>query len=434
MMYLPHLPLVATLLSVYRACYAFVPKAFNVESHHSVRGSQLFASKDAQEVAIIGGGVAGLSIAHYLATKPDSNLKVTLYDRETPEQQLDESKSESASVSAAGYLGVQLLNVEGRLLSICEKSREMYDDWLKKVEAGAQNAAAESLRKLDCFLPKFAVDEAGLSFGEGCTRGREQAKQSEPRLADEVESWSLLEDLATIDAQSLLCSLRAACAGAGVQMNLGEKWAVKSLEKNGDGECTVNLADGSLSGTRTVVVANGAFLNVLMDGLKLGTVPIQAKEGQSFVMRTSDGTPFMEKAVLSKEAYILPKSDGRVLVGDTLGGLGSGDTIANVKKLVSSEALDALKDKQSFTVARPMTADCKPILGKMANCDNLYVAGGYNNYGLLIAPKAAKLIGDLILNNGKIGGFGDEDKKFLEAFSPDRVVDSGWLKPLSFAP
>ena len=68
MMYVSHLPIVATLIYGYGACNAFHTRPSFSKSHLSARGSttELYGSTDDQNILIVGGGIAGLSIAHYL--------------------------------------------------------------------------------------------------------------------------------------------------------------------------------------------------------------------------------------------------------------------------------------------------------------------------------------------------------------------------------
>ncbi|KAL7525884.1 hypothetical protein ACHAXR_001201 [Thalassiosira sp. AJA248-18] len=99
---------------------------------------------------------------------------------------------------------------------------------------------------------------------------------------------------------------------------------------------------------------------------------------------------------------------------------GLASVLSHAKKL--APGVDELDIEETFVGLRPMTREYRPILGKTDKCDNVYIAGGYNNYGILLAPKAGKLIGDLIIKNDDVTDFVKEDRTFLKAFSPNRQV------------
>merc|ERR1712032_983892 len=115
--------------------------------------------------------------------------------------------------------------------------------------------------------------------------------------------------------------------------------------------------------------------------------------------------PDMNVRILSYDAHIvpLPKPNQRIVrCGD------SGNfidrvpdperTYANLEKLVPGVSKWCVKKNDISQFAA--TYDNFPIVGKTTKCDNLYLCGGLNGYGVAIAPKCAELVGKLILHNG----------------------------------
>jgi len=405
-------------------------------------------------VVIVGGGIAGLSIAHYLATT--SNKSVTVLDRTGPAPSSGDSKTESASSASQGGLGQQFFGKggapydslydesnetfgSGLLLSMCLKSRDMYEEWTNAVEEGAKNCPFWAADKYwwdeESELERWevgyrsdqttAVTEAWKMDDELYKKNREDSLKLQPLLDGLRENWWFVPKTASVDAQRLMCSLRAACAGAGVDMRFGENGNVESLLKDGEDCIGVKLAKGEEIMGSAVVVANGIALNELMKTVPelTETVPVVKDAGNPLLtLTTQDKSQFMDQAVLGEGCSILSKPGGRVLISSCQDdGVDQNVVAARAASVVP--AVSVLGFVRKITAHRPMTQDFLPILGQKNGCGNLYVAGGFNYYGVMLAPKIGKLIGDLILCGGEIEKIDGEDEKlFLTKCSPERKV------------
>jgi hypothetical protein len=80
--------------------------------------------------------------------------------------------------------------------------------------------------------------------------------------------------------------------------------------------------------------------------------------------------------------------------------------------------------EETWAGLRPTTPDKAPILGSTL-FENVYVAGGYWRNGVLLAPKTAQLVGDLILNDGDASSLTEKDAALLNAFRWDRFTKEG---------
>jgi len=445
--------LVVALLVGAVAVDGFTPTSF-VSS--SVRGaaSQLFVSTDDQkDVVIVGGGIAGLSVAYYLATKSDSNVKVTVLDRETPEQQ--RKKTNSGSLAAAGFLGAQNYQLNQYLEKMLGESLAMYSGWVKAVESGAENAFSRgngaqflwdatgesSLQPWEVNFvpehgtlgPKNASDTPPQAFTfedfdeslKTTLINLEDAQKLEPVINPRIPEWWSLPWVATVDARRLTCSLRAACADAGVHMYFGRNWEVSSLAVNKGGECNgVNFPNGSSLKADSVVVANGPFINQLMANLNMTVLPVK---GASMIMSSPEKP--LNKPLLNYNGYVVPQSDGRVLVGTTIEPNPTNDfvTLGNIDEIGAdavelSPDLKDLEIEETFSGVRSCTQDKMPILGETEECKNVYICGGLNVYGLLFAPRVGKLIGDLIIGGENVE-LNTLEGKVLKRSSPDRKME-----------
>jgi hypothetical protein len=194
----------------------------------------------------------------------------------------------------------------------------------------------------------------------------------------------------------------------------------------------VKLNDGRILTANSVVVANGSWMRNLLP------VPITPHKGQSFSLRmpSSLTEPLLSRVLFAQDTYIVPKADGRIVVGATVEAgsfdpnvtpVGLMHCMANAMQLVPG--LGELPVEETWAGLRPTTPDKGPILGR-TKWDNLFIAGGYWRNGVLLAPKTGQLIGDLVIRNGEVLD-NESDEKFLQAFHWDRFTEMGSGKKLA---
>jgi len=260
-----------------------------------------------------------------------------------------------------------------------------------------------------------------------------QVRELEPMLHPNViGGWWFPED-ASVDARRLTCSLRAACVGAGVQMQFGQEYEVKSLEMSG-GKCNgVHLANGKVYQPKSLVVANGSWMRHLLP------LPVTPHKGQSFSLRMdANSPPILSRVLFAQDTYIVPKADGRIIVGATVEpGTYDGSITPSGMLHCMSEAtrlVPALADlpiEEQWAGLRPTTPDKCPLLGGTEQWDNVYLAGGYWRNGVLLAPKTGQLVGDLIVNDGNVDRLPPKDQALLQAFSWERFTKPGGGKAIA---
>jgi glycine/D-amino acid oxidase-like deaminating enzyme len=373
----------------------------------------------------------------------------------------------------------------GPLLDICLESRGMYGEWIKGVERGAMEASGDVHRRGEGYkylwqggdddsntilngnsydnnninngnkkkmepwetgfhctggflAPAFAGDAVATwspqpDSGKAYWLDEIQVRELEPMLHPNViGGWWFPED-ASVDARRLTCSLRAACVGAGVQMQFGQEYEVKSLEMSG-GKCNgVHLANGKVYQPKSLVVANGSWMRHLLP------LPVTPHKGQSFSLRMdANAPPILSRVLFAQDTYIVPKADGRIIVGATVEpGTYDGSITPSGMLHCMSEAtrlVPALADlpiEEQWAGLRPTTPDKCPLLGGTEQWDNVYLAGGYWRNGVLLAPKTGQLVGDLIVNDGNADRLPPKDQALLQAFSWERFTTPGGGKALA---
>lgn len=410
------------------------------------------------DVVIVGGALAGLSVAFYLR-QMDPTCSVCIVDREDADAL--SQKQPVASFAAAGMLAPQSERLPpGPLLDLCMASRQMYPSFCQQVEAFAKEWGVANHHSNDTvnessenpwsvgymvtggFLaPAFAGDAVATwappdDAGSAIWLDALQVREFEPTLhPDVIGGWWFPND-ASVDARRLTRSLRAACHALGVHMLTGPQYEVASLDLV-DGQCRGLWFHPSTSKgdsphylrAQTVVVANGAWMRRLLP------IPIESHKGQSLSLRMpADQPPLLHRVIFAQDTYIVPKTDGRIIIGATVEAGQYDGTVTPMGVLhVLTHALQmvpALKDcpiEEMWAGLRPTTPDKGPILGATP-WDNLFVAGGYWRNGVLLAPKTGQLLASLLIayrtntTSPPAAVLAKQDAEFLKVFAWDRFT------------
>jgi glycine oxidase len=126
----------------------------------------------------------------------------------------------------------------------------------------------------------------------------------------------------------------------------------------------------------------------------------------------------LKHVIRSPEVYLIPRSDGRILVGATVeeAGFDKRTDVTTIQRLYRAAValvpdLRNGKILEDWAGLRPGTPDALPILGPTAT-PGYYVATGHFRDGILLAPITALVMADVI--TGKEPAFN------LDAFSPSR--------------
>jgi len=416
-----------------------------------------------KDVVIIGGGLAGLSTALYL-TQIDPERRITILDKN--EDGAEAEAGNQASMAAAGMLAPNSERLpKGDYRDLCLASKRMYTDFVALVEGMAQESGPEGHKHLwkesdksvslepwnigyvasgGFLAPAFAGDTVATWAPPEDEEGKTpsafwldatQVRELEPHLhPDVVGGWWFPED-ASVDARRLTCSLKGACVGAGVEFLCGSRNEASSLDLQ-DGICKgvwLGSHQSRYLAAKAVLVANGAWMRNLLP------VPLEPHKGQSLSLRMpADRPPILRRVLFGGDSYIVPKADGRIVIGATVeaGSFDASVTPAGVMHVLQHalQLVPGLQDlpiEETWAGLRPTTPDKGPILGQTP-WENLFLAGGYWRNGVLLAPKTGHLLATLIASSHKNKNKNDndvplpqlsqEDQIMLDAFSWDRFT------------
>jgi len=357
------------------------------------------------DVIVIGGGVIGLSIAYELSGRGGS---VTVIDQGPPGRE--------ASWAGAGMLppaaATGTSNPALRLQSASHLLWPRLSESLR-AETGIDNGYHRSggLEIRHGGPPDALHDEIELARRNGDeveALSPEAVREFEPNLSVDISAAYRLPQMAQIRNPRHLKALLAACAARGVRIVGGTP--VYEFDRSGETILGVKTSDGLLYAGQFVVAA-GAWSQHLLEFVNCA-VTTQPVRGQ-MVLLYAQPLPFRH-ILLAGKKYLVPRPDGRILVGATVESVGfkKENTAEGITGLLNfaTDLVPCLADakfERAWAGLRPRSADGLPYLGRAPGTENLFVATGHFRDGLQLSPITGKVMASLILGEEPVMSLGD---------------------------
>lgn len=351
------------------------------------------------DVVVIGGGAIGLSLALELAGE---GLRVRLLERG--------EVGREASWAGAGILPPPAASIEPpSLAQLAAMSWRLHPIWHEQLLSlvGIDNGYR---RTGGLYIAEDAADSVNL---QACATDWQQAgvlaeaidcaelARREPALAG---GWAAsapgalwVPEESQLRNPWHLKALRAACQVRGVQICPGVS-ADGFLVRRGRVH-TVETAKGPIP-AGAVCLAGGAWSQGIASrlGVRLSVKPVR---GQIVLLDT--GQPLLRRIVNVRRRYLVPRAEGRVLVGSTEEEVGFDNrtTAAGVAGLLAFALrlvpqFEQARVETTWAGLRPATADGMPYLGGIPELQNAFVAAGHYRSGLLLAPATAVVMSRVI--------------------------------------
>ncbi len=371
------------------------------------------------DLVVVGGGIVGLAIAWRASLR---GLRVRVLERERP--------GAGASGVAAGMLAPagEASWGEEALLGLGLRSAEAWPEFATELErssgmevgyrrCGALHVAVDPDEAAELRRRHELMREQGLD-AEWMLPSR--AREAEPGLAPACAGAVLAPGDGTVDPQAALDALHAAVIAEGGEVMEGSE-AVQAIIE-GPALRGVRTADDTIHRAPATVLATGCWSGALGWLPAEARPPVRPVKGQVLTLLGSAEEPACERIVVTERVYLVPRADGRLIVGATVEerGFDLRVTAGGVHELLR-EAYRVLPDISELELTeaqagmRPGTPDNAPIIGAGA-LDGLYVATGHFRNGVLQAPLTAEA--------GAAWAAGDPPPPGLEAFAPSRFAPS----------
>ena len=357
------------------------------------------SDKRTADAIVVGAGVIGLACAWRAAQR---GLEVMVLERSQP--------AAGASGVAAGMLAPvgELTFGERRLLDMTLASADAYPGFAAELEsASGRSTGYERCGALHVALDRDEAVELRRRHELQVTQGLDAewltpraCRRLEPGLAPSFAGGVHAPGEAAVDPRALAAALLTALEEEGVEVRSGSAPREALFQDGRIGG--VRTEDGEELRAATVVLASGCWSGIsewLPEGAR---PPVRPVKGQILQLRGRPGEPVCERIVASERVYIVPRADGRLVVGATVEERGFDTTVTagGVHELLR-EAYRLLPDVAELELVeasaglRPGTPDNLPLIGH-GELDGLVIATGHYRNGVLLAPLTAEAVAELL--------------------------------------
>ena len=220
----------------------------------------------------------------------------------------------------------------------------------------------------------------------------------EPGLRGDIGQGWWLPGIGQLRNPRLVRAARAAVDQAGVKVI--EDREVTGIDSHGGRVTGVRTDQGTLPVGR-VVVAAGSWSNRLLAPLGID-VPVTPVKGQMLVIKTPPET--VKTIVLDHGRYLIPRRDGRVVIGSTLEqsgyDKGTSDDARDELHACAVKLMPQLADypvEHQWAGLRPSSPGGIPYVGPHPAVDGLYINTGHFRNGVVLGLASSRLLADLML-------------------------------------
>lgn len=360
------------------------------------------------DVAVIGGGIIGTSIAYYLSKE---GLDVAIF-----EQQQIAAKSTSA---AAGMLGAHSEGIDLDVFYPFARKSQL-DYFSLQDELKEQCGIDIELKSGGIFQLVYSEIEknnlqATLNLPTVQWYERQAVQSVEASVTSDIMGAAYIEDDVNVLPTSVC---QAFCKSA---QNLGatlfEYTPVFNIQKQ-NGTYSIQTLKGTFT-AKYVVIASGVWSTAFFKqlGLDYEITPVKGE-----CVSVYSDKPILTHTLYHEQSYIVQRNNGRLVIGATMvrDDWSEHVTMGGVEKLLAKAksmlpAIVDMKVESFWAGLRPDTFDRKPFIGRHPEDDHLLFATGHYRNGILLAPATGQMIRDLIVNK-------PVPQTVVEAFKIDRGV------------
>jgi glycine oxidase len=375
------------------------------------------------KVVIIGAGVVGLGIAWRLAARGAS---VEIFDRG--------AAGAGATHAAAGMLAAcaEAEPGEEALIALGRESQSRWPSFAAELERSS--SIDVELRHEGTLVVALTTDDQARLHHHLVFQHKiglplhwitaAETRRREPHLAGKLAGAVCSPEDHQVDNRKLVSALRVAAQGVGAIVR--EYTPIKEISIAGGRADGVVLADETRVSADVTVLAAGAWSRGIAGLPQELRPPVRPVKGQMLGLRMDPASPLLNHVVWAPGVYLVPRRDGRLIVGGTVEekAFDTSLTAGGVLTLLEAAwravpSIEELPIEEMWVGHRPGSRDDAPILGR-GPVDGLLYATGHHRNGILLAPVTADAMARLVLEGAvesAIRPFG------FERFAPAQAAE-----------
>lgn len=349
------------------------------------------------DILIIGGGIIGMLTARELSL---AGMKVTIVEQGKAGKESSWAGggiisplypwNYSAAVNSLAQWGqgfypelIEEMNsatgldaelIQNGLLMLEDGSVEAASTWAKEWQVNLQVIDSYEISNLEPELSSsLSADKKAIWMPEVC-------QVRNPRLVKVLKEYLLIHGVKFLEQTEVTGFIRHSGKVGGITTTTGNMFA------------------------DNILLAGGAWSSNL---LKIKNISVEPVKGQMVLFKSEANK--IKRITLSKERYVIPRRDGRVLVGSTLEHTG-------FDKAITKEAREELKQEayrimpclrnaeieHHWSGLRPGTAKGIPYVCPVPKMEGLFLNAGHYRNGVVLGPASARLMADIILKRTPI--------------------------------
>ena len=329
------------------------------------------------DAIVVGAGLIGTSLARELRKQ---EMRVLVVERGEP--------GHEASRAAAGMLAACDPHTPAPLRPLAEASARLYPEFVREIED--ESGLRVDLRRHGAIL-LFPPEEAALP-GPLLDEGR--VAKLEPGLTPPLGARACFLQEDSVDPKALIAASLKAARHRGVEI------------ASGAAVTEVVVENGRATGVKTARTHFEAPLVINCAGAwagQLPPLPLPTRPVKGQILELAAPHELLRHVVRAEGlVYMVPRSDGRILLGSTLEDAGfdkrtDADTLHRLQHAATGllPALNSAHILEGWAGLRPGTPDDLPIMGG-SPIPGYYFATGHFMNGILLAPATARVMAQVI--------------------------------------
>lgn len=365
------------------------------------------------EVVIIGGGIAGIATAYFLAK---AGVRSVVVER-------DAVGSHASGFAYGGLSPLSGAGIPGPMAEVAQEGMRLHCEFAHSLPDETGIHTEFRLR------PSLALafTEPEVQKAQGVLPWQQHqpgytvqwldpaaARQVEPRISEEILGAVFIEGTADVEPYRLVLALTRAAENLGMRVRHGR---VTGLKHQGARVTGVTLERGEIA-CDTVVLALGPWSGAASAWLNL---PIEVRPLKGQILRLQAPGPPLECSVGWAGNYATTKPDGLLWTGTTEeeAAFNEHPSTEGRDRIVASllKMLPAMTDAQvaqHTACLRPLARDDLLLLGAVPGWEGVYMATGAGRKGILLGPAMGRLAADLITKGST--------SLPIDAFAPGRFA------------